>query len=626
MWVLSFIFLLVISNGFVEAYTPPNLVGARFSHGELFRSLKEIHQKNFRANREYVNGTAALFPQLVNHSDPEGPVFNQRYWVDYSAWNGSDKAMLYIGGEAPAISSPDGYPGMYGHQRNMLLFTLENRYYGGSFPFPLTEKEKLTKYLSVDIALDDLYYFQRFVEDKLIGKKLRWLIVGGSYAGALSVWFKVKYPTSALAIWSSSGVVEPRLNFYAFDGHVNSEIPRECAKSVHIVQSLFSKMWENSTTRLEFLDRYDIPYYFEKSEVSSMLADAVSGAVQYGRKWEMCNMIVDQNNIDPLGQFLKMIIRLYGRGFTSNCGYSTQCLTNTSMSNHWTGCGYAWIFQTCKELAYFQVGYHNSLRLPDVSTEFFVNQCRAVFGDTIFPDVFQFNSKWGGKKPNAGNVVALQGSDDPWTEVGVTKTFKSNYQAFVARCEGCGHCGDLSYPNPADHSSLQEQRERLAYYLDIWMSGEPTSYMLILHHNFSTFSLHHKEELVKAVQNDLHDFFDHTADIQNFTIDNLSRTFTINFVIYVNSLNKDEVSSTIIKLRNMSSWLLHTQKVLDSIGDKGQVVVQFFEQSSPLKPSEESSFSFDLTVALTSFIFIFITVTNMLIFVYKLYKKKNNVQ
>jgi len=33
------------------------------------------------------------------------------------------------------------------------------------------------------------------------------LVIGGSYPGALSAWFRVHYPQIALASWASSGVV-----------------------------------------------------------------------------------------------------------------------------------------------------------------------------------------------------------------------------------------------------------------------------------------------------------------------------------------------------------------------------------------------------------------------------------
>lgn len=42
-------------------------------------------------------------------------------------------------------------------------------------------------------------------------------MIGGSYPGALSAWFRAKYPQWAVASWSSSGVIEPIEYFDKFD-------------------------------------------------------------------------------------------------------------------------------------------------------------------------------------------------------------------------------------------------------------------------------------------------------------------------------------------------------------------------------------------------------------------------
>jgi len=49
------------------------------------------------------------------------------------------------------------------------------------------------------------------------GTTRKWMTIGGSYPGAMSAWFKHTYPTSAVASWSSSGVINPIRNFYDFD-------------------------------------------------------------------------------------------------------------------------------------------------------------------------------------------------------------------------------------------------------------------------------------------------------------------------------------------------------------------------------------------------------------------------
>lgn len=49
------------------------------------------------------------------------------------------------------------------------------------------------------------------------GKGRKWVTIGGSYPGALSAWFKNQYPDSAVAAWSSSGVILPVRDFTNFD-------------------------------------------------------------------------------------------------------------------------------------------------------------------------------------------------------------------------------------------------------------------------------------------------------------------------------------------------------------------------------------------------------------------------
>lgn len=50
----------------------------------------------------------------------------------------------------------------------------------------------------------------------LIGA-LQWITIGGSYSGALSAWFRLKYPHLTIGAVSSSGVVNAIYDFTAFD-------------------------------------------------------------------------------------------------------------------------------------------------------------------------------------------------------------------------------------------------------------------------------------------------------------------------------------------------------------------------------------------------------------------------
>lgn len=96
---------------------------------------------------------------------------------------------------------------------------IEHRYYGDSQPFSDEQGGWTTenlKFLSSYQALADIAYFID-VQNKKSGKKNQWVVVGGSYPGALVAWFKSLYPEHAAVAWSSSGVIHPIENFTDFD-------------------------------------------------------------------------------------------------------------------------------------------------------------------------------------------------------------------------------------------------------------------------------------------------------------------------------------------------------------------------------------------------------------------------
>lgn len=97
-----------------------------------------------------------------------------------------------------------------------------------SFPVCIIHKKKLSKfkshfrnlklknlkYLTVQQTLADAANFIRQMNrNHGITKKQKWIVFGGSYGGALAVWLKVKYPEMVFGVVSSSGPINPVINF-----------------------------------------------------------------------------------------------------------------------------------------------------------------------------------------------------------------------------------------------------------------------------------------------------------------------------------------------------------------------------------------------------------------------------
>ena len=193
-------------------------------------------------------------------------------------------------------------------------------------------------------------------------------------------------------------------------------------------------------------------------------------AAQYGSKAALCDAMLPL--ADPLAQFAKFTADHYGPSFGSSCYYSTHCLSTPALSAQWIGADYQWVYQCCRELAYWNVGYHGSVRSEVVTLEYFNAQCQSSMG--IDPHSSganaAFNAAFGGAAPPSNNTIALNGSDDPWQNAAVRRTLRPDYPELTAVCDGCGHCGDLSGPRADEDPAITVQHDAIATYVGKWLA------------------------------------------------------------------------------------------------------------------------------------------------------------
>jgi hypothetical protein len=118
----------------------------------------------------------------------------------------------------------------------------------------------------VENALADLANFMNTKSADLKSSGLRqWLMIGGSYPGALSAWFRLKYPELAAASWSSSGVILAVENFTQFDVIEAEAVGDECANALRTVTSYFEAQWDaGGEQKQALLDLFNTPDDFTK--------------------------------------------------------------------------------------------------------------------------------------------------------------------------------------------------------------------------------------------------------------------------------------------------------------------------------------------------------------------------
>lgn len=142
-----------------------------------------------------------------------------RYWKNdkYVEEAGKGPIFLYICGEYTCSIRDDRlFPFMVGASHKAELYALEHRFYGKSVPNYKDGgqyEDSLMQFLSSEQALSDIANFARSINE---GHR-EVIVVGGSYPGALSAWFKQRYPQLAVGSWASSAVVYPVEDFWRFD-------------------------------------------------------------------------------------------------------------------------------------------------------------------------------------------------------------------------------------------------------------------------------------------------------------------------------------------------------------------------------------------------------------------------
>ncbi|KZV68145.1 peptidase S28 [Peniophora sp. CONT] len=196
--------------------------------------------------------TTYYFDQLIDHTDASKGTFKQRYWMTWNFYEDGGPIVLFTPGEANAAPYT-GYltnrtiNGQIAQQQGGATIVLEHRFFGLSNPYDdLTVKS--LQLLTLEQSVDDLEYFVKNVkvpapiED---ASKAPWVLVGGSYSGALTAWTMVAKPNLFAAGWASSAVVETIVDFWQYFEVPRTQMPKNCSNDIQAVIAHFDAVAHN---------------------------------------------------------------------------------------------------------------------------------------------------------------------------------------------------------------------------------------------------------------------------------------------------------------------------------------------------------------------------------------------
>ncbi|GJN19867.1 hypothetical protein PR202_gb07181 [Eleusine coracana subsp. coracana] len=343
------------------------------------------------------SGTARLFAVatfivlLALDAESDHRQFKQRYYefLDYfRAPNGP--VFLYICGEATCSGISNSYLAVMAKKFGAALVSPEHRYYGKSSPFESLTTENL-RFLSSKQALFDLAVFRQYYQETLNAKYNRtgadnsWFVFGGSYAGALSAWFRLKFPHLTCGSLASSGVVLAVHNFTDFDKQIGDSAGPECKEALQEVTRLVDRQLQSGRNSVKQL--FGASTLENDGDFLYLLADAAAIAFQYGNPDVLCSPLVEAKK--------------NGTDLVVSLGFVLECL---------------W--------------YHLDL-------------CRNVFGEGVYPDVFMTNLYYGGTRI-AGDSSKCS---PPEALNKVRKKIEGHIDLWLSECQEQGHDKEPSMGN-----------------------------------------------------------------------------------------------------------------------------------------------------------------------------------
>jgi len=447
-------------------------------------SLTPLHYQFLKEKRDIYKDTQYWFKnQLIDHFNPlDKRTFEQRYWINannYAPAKGN--IILDLCGEGPCSGAGDrsSYINTVAAATRALVISLEHRYYGLSVPFG---KDSITvenmKYLTVEQALEDTANFINWVNANNTAVKItpnaKWIVVGGSYAGALSAWFRLKYPHLVVGSWASSPVINAILEFDTFDYHVflatNKSSPQCPATIQNLTAYLEWNLYQNGSQWAQTFKAKFNAQNLTNEEFLWYIADNIGMTVQYGSRLELCNTLLKYNNFNDL---FNAFVEMMNTGPFPPKYYSHIFLNDNTWDPN-TAFIKLWNYQVCTQVGWFQPPYHDSryaTRSQHVSMSFFKLFCEQSFQKPLWPDVDAFNNEFGGRDIDSSNTVLINASEDPWLWASNTNSTNPSVSSYTATCDWCGHCIDLSAPSTRDPASLTTVRAKILANITQWFAS-----------------------------------------------------------------------------------------------------------------------------------------------------------
>jgi len=487
-----------------------SLVGASaMPQAPLRHHARTIHRMVMHAREERVREVVGekdppatqWITQPLDHFDATNDnTYQQRYYVNDTLWkagNMKGPVFLYIGGEG--AQSPyaimDGHMVKMAEEHNALMFAVEHRTYGASVIGPDLTTPNLA-HLSSQQALADLAAFHAFAVGNWQLGDAPWVCFGGSYPGALSAFFRLKYPHIVTAAVASSAPVLAQLDFQGYHDVVAASLAApvvggsaQCAANIKSAFATIGQCVADPAKRQQLARDFNscgsLDADNDAMTFQANLADIFDGVVQYNNELPGINIeaickTMTNASMDPVSNLKALNAAMLAQGnqkcLDNSYADSIAPVLNTTVDPTATGVGIRqWTWQTCSQFAYFQTCEEGTdcLFYPNegISLKAQLDLCNTAFGvapASVGARVNFTNEYYGGDKTAGSRILFVNGSIDPWHFLSVLKAMGDDEQAIFI--DGTAHCANMGSDKASDTKALTDARAQIAKQVTAWLA------------------------------------------------------------------------------------------------------------------------------------------------------------
>ncbi len=421
------------------------------NEGLRFHKASLNHQKsmarNLRIDGSFRIMDKSLFDQKFDHSKPSSTkTFKQRYFVDsHYAQNNNSPVFYIICGEWNCAGT-----GSYSSVEAMAkkfkahLVALEHRFYGESLPTTKLTTANL-KTLTLESAIEDLATFQKFMMEEK-GLQGKWISVGGSYAGTLSAFYRLKHPELVVGAIASSAPVLMKPEFFEYDAHVAKVINKSiCGDKVREAVSLIEAKMKTPSGVAEVKKLFKADEVKNDDDFLYVVADMLAAAVQYGMDANFCKILT--NSDDLVAGYAKAGVSTLNSMGSTPLEISMQSAEKVDITSE----DYfrQWMWQSCNEFGWFQVANgagSETSRSSRIDLDYHAKVCQRLYKTAMKADG-SMNNEWYYTlfNPSVSQIIFTNGGNDPWLTLSVIEGNRDTNASFdLLMMDGAAHCNDLA--------------------------------------------------------------------------------------------------------------------------------------------------------------------------------------